>query len=103
MSSIPPFSESDDEDSESDSDSEFEVEHKGNEGHDQSADEMSQFSESSYEEGRSGSDSDYGDERSVITDDEEEIYCMEKEDHDVKVDSEEIPDIDLYKRSRPEV
>ena len=105
MSSISPFSESDDEDSESDSDSEFEVEHKGDEEHDQSAEEMSQFSESSNEEGGSGSDSDYEDERSEkeqhdqsadeFTDDEEEIYCMEEEDHDVKFDSEEIPDIDL--------
>ena len=49
MSSISPFSESDDEDSESDSDSDFEVEHNGNKEHDQSADEMSPFSESGNE------------------------------------------------------
>ena len=95
MSSISPFSEIDDEDSESDSDSDFEVEHNGNEEHGQSADEMSPFSESCSEEGGSGSDSDYEDKCSEkeqhdqsadeITDDEEEIYCMEKEDDDVKL------------------
>ena len=105
MSSISPFSESDDEDSESDSDSDFEVEHNGNEEHDQSADEMSPFSESGIEEGGSGPDSDYEDERSEekqhdqsadeITGDEEEIFRVEKEDHDIKFDSEEISDIDL--------
>ena len=105
VSSISPFSESDDEDSESDSDSDFEVEHNGNEEHDQSADEMSPFSESGNEEGGSGSDSDYEDERSEeeqhdqsadeITGDEEEIFCVEKEDHDIKFDSEEISDIDF--------
>ena len=105
MSSISPFSESDDEDSESDSDSDFEVEHNGNEEHDQSADEMSPFSESGNEEGGSGSDSDYEDECSEekqhhqsadeITDGEEEIFRVEKEDHDIKFDSEEISDIDL--------
>ena len=58
MSSISPFSESDDKDSESDSDSDFEVEHHGNEEHDQSAGKMSPFSESGNEEGGSGSDSD---------------------------------------------
>ena len=105
MSSISPFSESDDEDSESDSDSDFEVEHNGNEEHDQSTDEMSPFSESGNEEGGSGSDSDYEDECSEekqhhqsadeITDGEEEIFRVEKEDHDIKFDSEEISDIDL--------
>ena len=105
MSSISPFSESDDEDSESDSDSDFEVEHNGNKEHDQSADEMSPFSESGNEESGSGSDSDYEDERSEeeqheqsadeITGDEEEIYCVEKEDHDIKFDSEKISNIDL--------
>ena len=105
MSSISPFSESDDEDSESDSDSDFEVEHNGNEEHDQSADEMSPFSESGIEEGGSGPDSDYEHERSEekqhdqsadeITGDEEEIFRVEKEDHDIKFDSEEISDIDL--------
>ena len=93
MSSISPFSESDDEDSEWDPDSDFEVEHNGNEEPDQSADEMSPFSKSCNEEGGSGSDSDYEDERSEkeqhdqsvdeITDDEEEIYCLEK-DHGTK-------------------
>ena len=105
MSRISPFSESDDEDSESDSDSDFEVEHNGNEEHDQSTDEMSPFSESGNEEGGSGSDSDYEDECSEekqhhqsadeITDGEEEIFRVEKEDHDIKFDSEEISDIDL--------
>ena len=105
MPSISPFSESDDEDRESDSDSDFEVEHNGNKEHDQSADEKSPFSESGNEESGSGFDSDYEDERSEeeqhhqsadeITDGEEKICCMEKEDHDIKFDSQKIPGINL--------
>ena len=52
MSSISPFSDSDEEVSESESDSDFEVEHSELEEHDQSADE--------------------------ITEDEEEIYRLQK-------------------------
>ena len=66
---------------------------------------MSPFSESGNEESGSGSDSDYEDERSEeeqheqsadeVTGDEEQIYCVEKEDHDIKFDSEKLSDIDL--------
>ena len=74
MSSISPFSDSDEEDSESESDSDFEVERSELEEHDQSADE--------------------------ITDDEEEIHCLQKEDHDTRFDSEDVSYQNLLSSSK---
>ena len=69
MSSISPFSESDEEENKSGYDSDFEVKHSEEEEYDQSADE--------------------------ITDDEEENYRLQKEDHDTKFDSEDVSYQDL--------
>ena len=74
VSSISPFSESDEEENKSDSDSDFEVEHSEEEEYDQSADEF--------------------------TDDEEEIYRLQKEDHDTKFDSDDVSYQDLLISSK---
>ena len=69
MSSISPFSENGEEKNKSDSNSDFEVGHSEEEERDQSADEF--------------------------TDDEEEIYRLQKEDHDTKFCSEDVSYQDL--------
>ena len=74
MSCISPFSESDEEEGESDSYSDYESGHSEEEDHDQSANE--------------------------ITDYEEGIYRLEKEDHDTKFDLEDVSYQDLLSSSK---
>ena len=74
MSCISPFSESDEEEGESDSYSDYENGHSEEEDHDQSANE--------------------------ITDYEEGIYRLEKEDHDTKFDLEDVSYQDLLGSSK---